>query len=201
MDDRTTLQREIAAHERRLAVLREQAALKGYSTDPATTLEIADIEQTIAKLRDQLGQPAAEATTAPPVFVPQPTGDVITATISGSRNVAVGKNIAQHIGEASTDGGSAELSAGLVALEQAVAAAPITPASAMLATFQLQLLRGELLKPLEDGQPSANVIMQVGDWLIENVPTAKSALAALLGSPTCQRIVTQPVREWAQRRF
>ena len=55
MADDDAARRELAAHERRLAALREKAALLGYAADPATTLEIADIEQAIAALRQRLG--------------------------------------------------------------------------------------------------------------------------------------------------
>jgi hypothetical protein len=69
MTDTEHIQRLIHSNQRRLSVLQEQKARMGYSTPPHITLEIEDIEQELARLRDQL-QPAAPAAVAPAVAPP-----------------------------------------------------------------------------------------------------------------------------------
>ena len=42
-------------------------------------------------------------------------------------------------------------------------------AKVQMAEFQIQLLEGELTKTEEDQTPSANTIIQIGDWLLDKL--------------------------------
>jgi hypothetical protein len=53
-DEIKAQQAELKASRRRLSKLKEQAAIKGYNTDPAIDIEIEDIESKIKELRQQI---------------------------------------------------------------------------------------------------------------------------------------------------
>ena len=204
-DEQTALRQELIAHQRRLAALRERAALQGYAVDPATRLEIEDIEQTIARLTAQPGDDSSPMSSPP---IPQqriPTGDTITATISGSTNVAVGKQINQQIGISDASDDHAALARAfdtlLLTLESST---PLDPAATIMARFQIGLVRGELLKQPGDGPPSVPAIIQCGDWLLANAPALATPLAALFAAPATRRLLEQhapAAADWARQRF
>lgn len=207
MADDDATRRELTAHERRLAALRERAALLGYAADPATTLEIADIEQAIAALRQRLGgapapeQPATSWLDA----LPRAAGDVITANIgAGVQGVAVGKHIQQTFGAPAAD--PQALASAFGALEAALASVrpQLEPAIASVIPFQLGLLRSELAKAGTSEQPSASTVVAVGDWLAANAPLLAMALASFFHSAAVQQALhsagTQAAA-WAAKRF
>ena len=207
MADDDAARRELAAHERRLAALREKAALLGYASDPATTLEIADIEQTIATLRQRLGaapapeQPAASWLDA----LPRAAGDLIAANIgAGAQGVAVGKHIQQTIGAATAD--PQALASAFGALEAALASVrpQLEPALASVMPFQLGLLRAELAKAGTSEQPSASTIVAVGDWLAANAPPLAMSLATFFHNPAVQQALNSAGTQasaWVATRF
>ncbi|MBC8161137.1 MAG: hypothetical protein H7Z42_07945, partial [Roseiflexaceae bacterium] len=89
---------EITAFQRRLALLREQAALFGSRVDPAIQIEIEDIEQRLREL-GAAGAVPAGAAAAPwwASLANEARGDVIVAQIGANASqVAVGKQITQH---------------------------------------------------------------------------------------------------------
>jgi hypothetical protein len=199
MSDTDAWQIELQAHKRRLALLKEQAALQGASVDPSISLEIEDIERQVAELERKLsGAPAATTTPAPPGAPPVSPGavtagdDVIIATISASRNVVVGKQITQVGlgGDGPPD--RALIERELAALSAALAQAqpPADPALAGMAQFQIELLAGELTKDDPD-TPSASTIVKVGDWLLANLPQLAPALRALLAAPPVVRALAR----------
>lgn len=202
-DEQTTTKRELVAHRRRLAALRERAALQGYAADPATQIEIADIEQAIAKLAPQINGDASPTVVSPPQRAS--TGDTITATISGSSNVAVGKQIRQQIGSVDAHQEHASLTSTLDTLLATLESSPpLDPAVAMMARFQIGLIRGELLKQPEEGPPSAAAIIQCGEWLLANAPALATPLAALFAAPATRRLLEQrapSAADWAQQHF
>src|SRR6266511_2133750 len=198
MSDAEAWRAELQAHKRRLAILKEQAAIQGISRDPRLDIEIADIESQIADLQRKLGQiPDASLVPAePPASVAQAPisagRDAIVANISGSSKVAVGKQISQ-IDQAGAPAGPPDrviIDQGLAALGSALEQlrGQIDPALASMATFQIGLLGGELLKLASD-TPSANAIVQVDDWPLANVPQLAAPLQALLAAPAVARAV------------
>ncbi len=198
MSDAEAWRAELQAHKRRLAILKEQAAIQGISRDPRLDIEIADIESQIADLQRKLGQipDASLAPAEPPASVAQAPisagRDAIVANISGSSKVAVGKQISQ-IDQAGAPAGPPDrviIDQGLAALGSALEQlrGQIDPALASMATFQIGLLGGELIKLASD-TPSANTIVQVGDWLLANVPQLAAPLQALLAAPAVARAV------------
>jgi hypothetical protein len=73
----------------------------------------------------------------------------------------------------------------------------------MMAGFQLNLLKGELVKA-GGGNPSANTITQVGDWLLDNVPQLAGDLRRLFAMPAAGRALGQAgdqAVQWAKNRF
>jgi hypothetical protein len=137
-------------------------------------------------------------------------GDVIIGQVgSGARNVAVGKNITQAIYDvlgAPTpedkqviDQRFADVAA---ALQQAHA--DLNPAVAEMGQFQLKLLQGELTKTDEADTPSASVITQIGNWLLDNVPQIAEALTGLFTTPAVGKIVGKAgdaAVAWVRDRF
>jgi hypothetical protein len=205
MTDPDALRAELVAHQRRLAILREQAAIAGRNADPAVLLEIQDITARVDVIERQLaGQPAPQPDAAPADWLrwlPGAAGDVIVANIGpGARQVAVGKDIRQ--GDAPGPADADDLAARFDQLEAALAALrPQLGPAAEMAAFQLRLLRGELTKD-ESGTPSATAITAVGGWLLANVPQLAGALAALLAAPAARRALARAGPEavaWADR--
>jgi hypothetical protein len=205
MTDPDALRAELAAHQRRLAILREQAAIAGRNADPAVLLEIQDITARVDVIERQLaGQPAPQPDAAPADWLrglPGAAGDVIVANIGpGARQVAVGKDIRQ--GDAPGPADADDLAARFDQLEAALAALrPQLGSAAEMAAFQLRLLRGELTKD-ESSTPSAAAITAVGGWLLANVPQLAGALAALLAAPAARRALARAGPEavaWADR--
>jgi hypothetical protein len=199
MSDTEAWQIELQAHKRRLAILKEQAALQGMHSDPSVNIEIQDIERQVAELERKLaGAPAAStpgvAPSTPPISPGAVTAgdDVIIATVSASRNVVVGKQISQVGlgGDGPPD--RALIERELAALGAALARAqpPIDPALAGIAQFQIELLAGELAKD-DSETPSASTIVKVGDWLLANLPQIGPALRALLAAPPVARALAR----------
>jgi hypothetical protein len=65
-------------------------------------------------------------------------------------------------------------------------------------------LRGELEKTAMGQVPSANVITQVGGWLLDNVPQIKPALANLFVASAVSRVVTRAggsAVDWVKAKF
>ena len=137
-------------------------------------------------------------------------GDVITAHVgAGAKNVAIGKGIQQTVHEILGDaepGDPAVIEAGFQQLSAAIAdmSGKVDEATANLAAFQVELLKGELSKTGEEDQPSANTITQVGDWLLDNVPEIAETLTGLFATPAVGRVVGRAGRvaiEWVRRRL
>jgi hypothetical protein len=138
------------------------------------------------------------------------TGDVIMAEVgAGAKNVAVGKNVAQA--NVDVSGRPASDDAQVIehhfkrlaeALDQARGQ---VDASAMaVADFQMKLLRGELGKTKENDVPSATAILQVGDWLLTNLPQIKPALTALFTAPAVSRVMAKAGSDavsWTKAKF
>jgi len=133
-------------------------------------------------------------------------GDVIIGKVeNASGQTAIGKNITQSIqealGEPTPDDDTL--------IEQAFAPLKailpqLDSARRSFAEFQIELLNGELSKIDDNEMPSATMIIQVGDWLLENVPEMESALDDLLATPAVGRVlarVGEAAIEWVQRRF
>ncbi len=73
-----------------------------------------------------------------------------------------------------------------------------------VADFQMKLLRGELGKTKENQVPSAMAILQVGDWLLANLPQIKPALTALFTAPAIRRVMAKAGSDavsWAKAKF
>jgi hypothetical protein len=88
MSDAEAWRAELQAHKRRLAILKEQAAIQGISREPRLDIEIEDIERQISDLQRKLGlvpdtglTPAEPAAVSPPISAGR---DAIVANISGS---------------------------------------------------------------------------------------------------------------------
>ncbi len=138
------------------------------------------------------------------------TGDVIIAEVgAGATNVAVGKNMAQA--NVAVSGLLASDDAQVIgqhlarlaeALDQARGQAD---ASAMaVADFQMKLLQSELGKTKENDVPSATAILQVGDWLLANLPQIKPALMALFTAPAVSRVMAKAGSDavsWVKAKF
>jgi len=134
-------------------------------------------------------------------------GDVIIAQIgAGAENVAVGKNVAQSIGALDRlddkqviEQKLAEVTAAFDKVRGQVDATVVA-----VADFQIRLLRGELEKTAMGQVPSANVITQVGGWLLDNVPQIKPALANLFVASAVSRVVTRAggsAVDWVKAKF
>lgn len=122
-------------------------------------------------------------------------GDSIVANIgAGAENIAVGKNIQQTI--ISSLGAPTPNDKQLI--EQKFAelnatlnkpAAPIDAGTKKMAEFQIGLLKGELTKTDSKETPSASTITQVGDWLLDNVPSMAEAVVGLFATPAVGKVV------------
>jgi hypothetical protein len=140
----------------------------------------------------------------------QVTGDAIIAEVGGgAKNVAIGKGIHQTVHEILGDAGPedpTEIEDGLQQLSAAIAdlSGKVDEATANMAAFQAELLKGELSKTGEEDQPSANTITQVGDWLLDNVPEIAETLTGLFATPAVGRVVGKAGRvavDWVRRRI
>jgi hypothetical protein len=149
-------------------------------------------------------QPAGQAGLAP--LPAAQAGDVIIATIgAGARNVAVGKNITQQ----STEDALADrrlIEQRLAGIEGALQRlkSKLNPPLTAMAAFQLKLLRGELTKTGAGESPSASTIVEVGDWLLENIPEIRPLLADLFSTPAGQTVLARTGERgmnWAGERF
>jgi hypothetical protein len=137
-------------------------------------------------------------------------GDVIIASVGpGAKNVAIGKNITQQIyeavGEPAPDDKEViqqkldEVNAALMQQQALIVAAKTQQAQ----TF-LELLRGELTKTEESETPSANTIILVGNWLLDNVPEILEAVTSLFATPAVGRVIGKAgevVVNWVKERF
>lgn len=157
----------------------------------------------------EVGLPAARP---PPWWdaIPERRGDVYNVQVgAGASGVAVGSNITQilhaTLGASAPEDGAAiearlaEVTAALVALGARLDGSLVESAS-----FQLELLGGELTKPKGGDAPSANTITRVGDWLLERVPELHTALAGLFASPAVGRVVGragEAAVRWVKDRF
>ena len=130
-------------------------------------------------------------------------GDVIIANIgAGARNVAVGKNIQQTVyetvGEPMPDDKTV-IQEQLAAFRRSLAASQLQAAQ-----FPIQMLETELTKTGDDETPSGSVIMQAGDFLIDNLPDIAEALATLFAAPAVGRVLGKAGQEtvnWLRERF
>lgn len=126
---------------------------------------------------------------------PQAGGDVIIATIgAGARGVAVGKNISQNLQAAlgpATPSDPQLIGQALQHVNDALAGMVLDAAIKGIATFQLNLLKGELSKTESEPAPSASTITQVGDWLLQQTSALRPALADLFALPAAGRAVAR----------
>ncbi len=81
MTTKKAIQQQITALERRLQPLKLRQAREGYHTDPAVINEIEDIENSIARLRQQL--PTAPDGPPPDAAPPPPGGGVSIGSVGG----------------------------------------------------------------------------------------------------------------------
>jgi hypothetical protein len=141
---------------------------------------------------------------------PNITGDAIIANVgAGAQNVAVGKNIQQTI--ISTLGAPTPNDKQLI--EQKFAelsttldkqSTQIDPGTKKMAEFQINLLKGELTKTDPKETPSASTITQVGDWLLDNVPSIAETVVGLFASPPVGKVVGKAGElaiKWARTRL
>jgi hypothetical protein len=137
-------------------------------------------------------------------------GDVIIASVgAGASNVAVGKGITQQVtqllGPPAPDDRQIILQK-LSEIDAALAAQPSVADAGRLevAKLQLQLLRGELAKTAEGETPSASAITLAGSWLLDNLPSMRSALAHLFATPAAGRVLAKAGEDavtWAKERL
>ena len=134
-------------------------------------------------------------------------GDVIIAQIgAGAENVAVGKNVAQSIGTWSEPDDKQVIGQRLTQVAAAFdkVRGQVDATIAAVADFQIKLLRSELEKTAKGETPSANVITQVGEWLLSNVPQMTPALASLFAAPAVNKVVAKAgisAVNWVKARF
>lgn len=195
----------VTALQRRLALLRERAAKEGAHTDPAVQIEIEDITAQLRDLGAPISLPARQQRPWWASLADGARGDVIVGQIgAGAQNVAVGKAIQQIIGaDAGASDDRATLETQLGALEQAARNAAFDESTGAMVTFQVGLLRGELLKR-DDAPPSASTLTQVGEWLCTNAAPLREPLAALFTSGAGWRLLARAGNDavtWAARRF
>jgi len=73
-----------------------------------------------------------------------------------------------------------------------------------MAEFQLKLLQGELTKIDKDETPSASTITQVGDWLLDNIPSIAETLTGFFATPAVGKVVGkagEAAIKWVKQRF
>jgi hypothetical protein len=225
-DDIAAQQTLLAAHRQTLGVLLIQQARLGVAyAPPALANGIAEARAAIARIKATLrawgeaaedlpddaeapeeGPRLAGGPTLPPG--PQAGGDLIVGTVgAGAQGVAIGKNIQQTLGSASSpDDDRRAIGELLTRLDRDLAAGAggLDPAATGMATGYLRLLAGELTKPGERAAPSASTVTLVGDWLLDNVPLLRDGLAALFAAPATRRALARadaPLDTWLRRRF
>ncbi len=120
-------------------------------------------------------------------------GDAIIANVgAGAQNVAVGKNIQQTIIStlgAPTPNDKQLIEQKFAELNTILAKQQIPPDTKKMAEFQIKLLQGELTKTDSKETPSASTITQVGDWLLDNVPSIAETVVGLFASPPVGKVV------------
>lgn len=148
--------------------------------------------------------------TAPKIETGKTKGDVIIATVgAGAKNVAVGKNIHQVITEVlgTPQPDDKTIIEAQLAQVKSTLQSLQGKADAMLlqmADFQLKLLTSELTKTAEGETPSASTITQVGDWLLDNLPSIAETLTSLFATPAVGRVIGkagEAVVDWIKKRF
>jgi hypothetical protein len=225
-DEIAAQQALLHAHRQTLGVLLEQQARIGAAyAPPAIANGIAEARAAIARVKralrewgeavddlpDDQAPPAVPGASGPQQPWPAGAhsgGDMIVANVgAGAQGVAVGKNIHQAIGGASTQEDDRRAIGELLAqLDRALAggAAQTDGATAGMAAGYLRLLAGELSKTGERAVPSASTLTLVGDWLIDNLPPLRGPLAVLFAAPATRRALARadaPLDAWLQRRF
>jgi hypothetical protein len=133
-------------------------------------------------------------------------GDVIIGYAgAGAQHTTIGKDISIVLGASMPDDRhvvESKLAETLAAVHRYKS--QLAPDIAMMADFQLKLLGGELVKTADRQAPSANTIIQVGDWLLDNVPQAADAIVDLFAAPAVGRVVAKAGTEavdWVRERF
>ncbi|MBI5031363.1 MAG: hypothetical protein HZB51_12610 [Chloroflexi bacterium] len=140
---------------------------------------------------------------------PNITGDSIIANVgAGAQNVAVGKNIQQTVIStlgAPTPNDKQLIEQKFAELNATLAKQNQVPADTKkIAEFQIKLLQGELTKTDPKDTPSASTITQVGDWLLDNVPSMAETVVGLFASPAVGKVVGKAGEvaiKWARTRL
>ena len=159
----------------------------------AEAVQSAPAETSDAPWWDSIRQPDAPA---------QPTvaGDVIVANVTGSHNVAVGKNITLNLG-APTPDDKQMIASGLAALGDSIAG---SGSQAQIARLQLKLLQGELAKTEANATPDGATITESAGWLLDNMPQAAGAVRSLFALPAVGRVMSRAgdaALLWTKQRF
>ena len=138
----------------------------------------------------------------------QSGGDVIIGQVgAGAKGVAIGKNLAVYgtLGEPVPGDKQviekqfAQVTAALQKLQGQMDAN-----TAKMAELQLKLLQGELTKTDKDETPSASTITQVGDWLLDSIPSIAETLTSLFATPAVGKVVGkagEAAIKWVKQRF
>lgn len=138
----------------------------------------------------------------------QSGGDVIIGQVgAGAKGVAIGKNQAVYgtLGEPVPSDKQviekqfAQVTAALQKLQGQMDAN-----TAKMAEIQLKLLQGELTKTDKDETPSASTITQVGDWLLDSIPSIAETLTSLFATPAVGKVVGkagEAAIKWVKQRF
>ncbi len=139
---------------------------------------------------------------------PNITGDAIIANVgAGAQNVAVGKNIQQTVIStlgAPTPSDKQLIEQKFAELNSTLAKQQIPADTKKMAEFQIKLLQGELTKTDPKETPSASTITQVGDWLLDNVPSIAETVIGLFASPPVGKVVGKAGElaiKWAKQRL
>jgi hypothetical protein len=140
---------------------------------------------------------------------PSVTGDAIVANINSSHDVAIGKNIQQTIISslgAPTPGDKQIIEQKFSELGDTLGklGGQVDANTKKMAEFQIKLLQGELTKTDPKETPSASTIVQVGDWLLDNVPSMAEAVVGLFATPAVGKIVGkagEAAIQWTRNRL
>jgi hypothetical protein len=137
-------------------------------------------------------------------------GDMIVADIGdNATGVAVGKNITQTVytvlgAPTPNDKQIVEQKMAEVATALQGVKTDLDATRAAMADFQLKLLGSELAKTEEEETPSASTIVQIGDWLLDNVPQIAEVITGLFATPAVGRVVGKAGEvavAWLKKRF
>jgi hypothetical protein len=138
----------------------------------------------------------------------QSGGDVIIGQVgAGAKGVAIGKNQAVYgtLGEpVPGDRQVIEKQFAQVAAALQKLQGQMDANTAKMAEFQLKLLQGELTKIDKDETPSASTITQVGDWLLDSIPSIAETLTSLFATPAVGKVVGkagEAAIKWVKQRF